>query len=63
MGLNKIRIERLKEISRYRNYTVELEVVKRFWQVLSGFTNAERIGYLRFAWVRTRLPLKEVENA
>lgn len=62
MGLNEISIERLKEISGYSNCTVEHEVVKRFWQVLEGFTNEERIGYLRFVWGRTRLPLKEEEN-
>lgn len=62
MGLNEISIERLKEISGYSNCTVEHEVVKRFWQVFEGFTNDERIGYLRFVWGRTRLPLKEEEH-
>lgn len=62
MGLNEISIERLKEITGYTNCSAEHEVVKRFWNVLEGFTNEERIGYLRFVWGRTRLPLKEEEN-
>lgn len=62
MGLNEISIERLKEISAYRACTAEHEVVRRFWTVLEGFNNEERIGYLKFVWGRTRLPLKEEEH-
>lgn len=62
MGLNEISLERLKEISAYRNCTAEHEVVRRFWQVLESFSNEERIGYLKFVWGRTRLPLKEEEH-
>lgn len=62
MGLNEISIERLKEISAYRNCSAEHEVVRRFWQALESFSNEEKIGYLKFVWGRTRLPLKEEEH-
>lgn len=62
MGLNEISLERLKEISAYRNCTAEHEVVRRFWQALESMSNEERISYLKFVWGRTRLPLKEEEH-
>lgn len=62
MGLNEISLERLKEISAYRNCTAEHDVVRRFWQALESMSNEERIGYLKFVWGRTRLPLKEEEH-
>jgi E3 ubiquitin-protein ligase HERC2 len=61
VGLNEISIERLKEITAYRNCSETHEVIKRFWQVLESFSNDEKICYLRFVWGRTRLPLKEEE--
>ena len=35
--------------------------MKKFWKILNGFTNEERMLYLKFVWGRTRLPLKEEE--
>lgn len=61
VGMNEISLDRLKEISAYRNCSDTHEVIKRFWQVLQSFSNEERISYLRFVWGRTRLPLKEEE--
>ena len=61
VGMNEISISRLKEITQYRNCSDAHEVIKRFWQVLEGFQNDDKINYLRFVWGRTRLPLKEEE--
>lgn len=61
VGMNEISLDRLKEISAYRNCSDSHEVIKRFWQVLQSFSNDEKISYLRFVWGRTRLPLKEEE--
>jgi E3 ubiquitin-protein ligase HECTD3 len=62
VGLNEVSVERLKEITAYRNCSDTHEVIKRFWTVLDGFTNEDKISYLRFVWGRTRLPLKEEEG-
>ena len=35
--------------------------MKKFWKIMNGFTNEERMLYLKFVWGRTRLPLKEEE--
>ena len=61
VGVNEVSVERLKEISSYRNCSDTHEVIKRFWQVLESFSNEDKIAYLRFVWGRTRLPLKEEE--
>jgi hypothetical protein len=61
VGLKEISIERLKEITEYKNCSETHEVIKKFWQVLQGFSNEEKNSYLRFVWGRTRLPLKEEE--
>ena len=62
MGMNEVSVDRLKQITAYRNCSDTHEVIKRFWTVLEGFTNEEKISYLRFVWGRTRLPLKEEEG-
>lgn len=59
VGSNEISVDRLKEITSYRNCSEAHEVIKRFWQVLDNFSNEDKISYLRFVWGRTRLPLKE----
>lgn len=61
VGSNEISVERLKEITSYRNCSETHDVIKRFWQVLDNFSNEDKISYLRFVWGRTRLPLKEEE--
>lgn len=61
VGLTEVSVERLKEITSYRNCSDSHEVIKRFWQVLESFSNEDKIAYLRFVWGRTRLPLKEEE--
>ena len=62
VGMNEVSVDRLKQITAYRNCSDTHEVIKRFWTVLEGFTNEEKISYLRFVWGRTRLPLKEEEG-
>ena len=61
VGSNEISVDRLKEITSYRNCSETHDVIKRFWQVLDNFSNEDKISYLRFVWGRTRLPLKEEE--
>lgn len=61
VGINEISVQRLKEITAYRNCSETHEVVKRFWAVLESLPNEDKISYLRFVWGRTRLPLKEEE--
>jgi len=61
VGMNEVSVERLKQITSYRHCSETHEVVKRYWQVMEGFSNDEKISYLRFVWGRTRLPLKEEE--
>jgi len=61
VGMTEVSVERLKEITSYRNCSDSHEVIKRFWQVLESFSNEDKIAYLRFVWGRTRLPLKEEE--
>ena len=61
VGMNEVSVERLKQITSYRHCSETHEVVKRYWQVMEGFSNDDKISYLRFVWGRTRLPLKEEE--
>jgi len=61
VGQNIVSIERLKQITAYRNCSDTHDVIKRFWTVFESFSNDERVGYLRFVWGRTRLPLNEEE--
>jgi other hect domain ubiquitin protein ligase E3 len=37
-------------------YNVDSPVVKNFWEVLRGFSDDQRAGFLQFAWARSRLP-------
>jgi len=62
VGSEEVDVDRLKEITSYKNCSDSHEVIKRFWKVFSAFDNDTRIMYLRFVWGRTRLPLAEDEN-
>ncbi len=59
VGNEEIDIERLKEMSQYKNCSASDEIVKRFWKVLTSFDNEDKQRYLRFVWGRMRLPPKE----
>ncbi len=59
VGNEEIDIERLKEMTQYKNCTANHDVVKRFWKVLASFENEDRKLYLRFVWGRMRLPLRD----
>lgn len=61
VGACEVSVDRLKEITAYRNCSAQHEVVKRFWSVLEALSNEEKVDYLRFVWGRTRLPNKEEE--
>ena len=63
VGKEIIDIDRLKEITTYRNCTDTHDTIKKFWKIMNGFTNEEKTLYLKFVWGRTRLPLKEEEIA
>ena len=59
VGREEIDIDRLKEITQYKECGENDDVVKRLWRVLAGFKNEDKARYLQFVWGRTRLPLKE----
>lgn len=58
VGNEEIDIDRLKDMTQYKNCTANHDVVKRFWKVLASFENEDRKKYLRFVWGRMRLPLR-----
>jgi hypothetical protein len=41
----------------YEGCSASDRVIQNFWAVLSEFSQAERVLYLRFVWGRSRLPL------
>lgn len=40
-------------------FTEADEIIGRFWRVLEGFTEEERLSFVRFAWARSRLPAED----
>lgn len=61
VGKEVLDIDRLKEITVYRNCSESTDTIKKFWKIMNAFTNEERMLYLKFVWGRTRLPLREEE--
>lgn len=59
VGNEEVDIDRLKEMTQYKNCNASHDVVKRFWKVLQSFDNEDRKRYLRFVWARMRLPQRE----
>lgn len=42
VGREKIDIERLKEITTYRNCTETHETIKKYWKIMNVMTNEEK---------------------
>jgi len=61
VGRENIDLDRLKELTVYRNCTEGHDTVKKFWKIMLALSNEDKTKYLRFVWGRTRLPLKEEE--
>lgn len=40
-------------------FTETDDIIMRFWRVLEGFTEEERLSFVRFAWARSRLPAED----
>ncbi|ODM97024.1 putative E3 ubiquitin-protein ligase HERC1 [Orchesella cincta] len=55
-GLPDISVGLLKQIVRYREMDESHELVQWLWSILEGFSNAERVLFLRFVSGRSRLP-------
>ncbi|CAL8069477.1 unnamed protein product [Orchesella dallaii] len=55
-GLPDISVGLLKQIVRYREMDESHELVQWLWCILEGFSNAERVLFLRFVSGRSRLP-------
>ena len=60
-GEKEVSIERLKSITSFPNNSSDHAIIERFWRVFEGFTNEERMSYLKFVWGRCRLPI-DLEN-
>jgi len=57
-GTSTIDIDTLKAHTRYVGYSATDQVIRWFWEVMEGFPQRERQLFLRFAWGRSRLPLR-----
>ncbi|KAK7862054.1 hypothetical protein R5R35_011478 [Gryllus longicercus] len=55
-GLPHISIQLLRKVVRYRELDESSQLVQWLWDVLEGFTNAERVLFMRFVSGRSRLP-------
>jgi len=61
VGKEGVDVDRLKEMTTYRNCNENHETIKKFWKIMKSLSNDDLNLYLRFVWGRTRLPLKEEE--
>lgn len=59
VGNEEVDIDRLKDMTQYKNCTEKHSVIKMFWHVLHKFDNEQRKQYLRFVWGRIRLPTRD----
>lgn len=57
-GKPEVDIEYLKEHTSYSGYRKDDLVIKNFWKLMESFSHEERRKFIRFAWGRSRLPLK-----
>jgi hypothetical protein len=56
-GEATIDVTRLKGHTKYAGqYSETHRVVKRFWRVMDGFSDKQRVEIIRFSWGRSRLP-------
>ncbi|XP_021933596.1 probable E3 ubiquitin-protein ligase HERC1 isoform X3 [Zootermopsis nevadensis] len=55
-GLPHISIQMLRRVVRYRELDENSLLVQWLWDILEGFTNAERVLFMRFVSGRSRLP-------
>ncbi|XP_069694063.1 probable E3 ubiquitin-protein ligase HERC1 isoform X1 [Periplaneta americana] len=55
-GLPHISIQLLRRVVRYRELDENNLLVQWLWDILEGFTNAERVLFMRFVSGRSRLP-------
>ncbi|XP_044259648.1 probable E3 ubiquitin-protein ligase HERC1 isoform X3 [Tribolium madens] len=55
-GMTHISIPILKKIIRYRELDENHNLVRWLWNILEGFTDAERVLFMRFVSGRSRLP-------
>lgn len=53
--IQKVDIEVLKRITKYKNFNVDHPAAKRFWRVLETFNQDQLAKYLKYVWGRTRL--------
>ena len=55
-GSREISISLLKSVTTYKGIEPTAHLSRWFWQVMEGYSQAERSLFLRFVWGRTRLP-------
>jgi E3 ubiquitin-protein ligase HERC2 len=55
-GSSKIDIDLWKRHTEYQGWNKDDPAVKRFWEVMEGFTDINRRKFIRFSWGRSRLP-------
>ncbi|KAK2499134.1 hypothetical protein MC885_001338, partial [Smutsia gigantea] len=55
-GMPEISVDVLKKVVRYREVDEQHQLVQWFWHTLDGFSNEERVLFMRFVSGRSRLP-------
>ncbi|XP_060031692.1 probable E3 ubiquitin-protein ligase HERC1 [Erinaceus europaeus] len=55
-GMPEISVDVLKKVVRYREVDEQHQLVQWFWLTLDGFSNEERVLFMRFVSGRSRLP-------
>ena len=56
-GASEIDVDMLKQVAKYSFVNPDKPHIQYFWEVLEGFTQAQRAEFLNFCWSRSRLPL------